>query len=48
MNYIKKKCWKKNLKASKDAEFHAKFKSVEKVLKNLQKSCEQNKFDEHE
>ncbi len=33
---------------SKNAEFHADFESVEKVLKNCTKSYKQNKFDEHE
>jgi hypothetical protein len=36
-------------KLSKNAEFHADFKSVEKVLqKSTKKSYQQNKFDEHE
>jgi hypothetical protein len=36
-------------KVSKNAEFHADFKSVEKLLKNVQqKSYKQNKFDEHQ
>jgi hypothetical protein len=34
---------------SKNAEFHADFKSVKKVLKNAHtKICKQNKFEEHE
>jgi hypothetical protein len=37
------------LKTSKNEEFHADFKSVEKVLKNApKKSYTQNKFEEHE
>jgi hypothetical protein len=41
---------KKNLikKASKNAEYHADFESVKKVLKKCTKGYEQNKFDEHE
>jgi hypothetical protein len=35
-------------KASKNAEFHADFKSVGKVKKIHQKSYKKNKFDEHE
>ncbi len=34
-------------KLEKNAEFHADFKYVEKVLKNAPKSYKQNKFDEH-
>jgi hypothetical protein len=38
-----------NQKRIKNAEFHADFKSVEKIQKNaLKKSYKQNKFDEHE
>jgi hypothetical protein len=34
---------------SKNAEFHADFNSIEKVLKKCtQKSYKENKFDEHE
>ena len=34
---------------SKNAEFHADFESVEKVVKNApKKSYKQNKFDEHD
>jgi hypothetical protein len=40
---------KKSKKVSKNAEFHADFKSVEKVLKKFtEKSYKQNKFDEQE
>ena len=40
---------KKSKKVSKNAEFHADFESVEKLLKNApKKSYKQNKFDEHE
>ncbi len=40
---------KKSKKVSKNAEFHADFESVEKVVKNApKKSYKQNKFDEHE
>ncbi len=36
-------------KVSKNAEFHADFEPVEKVIKNApKKSYEQNKFKEHE
>jgi hypothetical protein len=36
-------------KVSKNAEFHADFESVEKVVKKLTKrSYKQNNFDEHE
>ncbi len=36
-------------KIPKNAEFHADFESVEKVVKKCtNKSCKQNKFDEHE
>ncbi len=39
---------KKIKKDSKNAEFHADFESIEKVVKNAQeKSYKQNKFDEH-
>ncbi len=41
--------WKKPGKVSKNAEFHADFKSVEKVGKNEhEKNYLQKKFDEHE
>ncbi len=41
--------WKKSEKISKNAEFHADFESVEKVVKNAPKqSYKQKKFDEHE
>ncbi len=33
---------------SKNTEFHADLESVEKVVKNAQKSYKQNNFDEHE
>ncbi len=40
---------KKSKKVSKNAEFHADFESVKKVVKNApKKSYKQNKFDEHE
>jgi hypothetical protein len=40
---------KKSTKVSKNADFHADFESVEKVVKKwTQKSYKQNKFDEHE
>ncbi len=39
---------KKIKKISKNAEFHADFKSVEKVQKNSEKNYKQNKFEEHE
>jgi hypothetical protein len=39
---------KKLNKVSKNGEFHADLKSVEKVFKKTKKSYEQNKFDEHE
>ncbi len=32
-----KKCFEKNQKKYQNAEFHADFKSIEKVLKNAQK-----------
>jgi hypothetical protein len=35
-------------KVSKNAEFHADFKAVEKVSKRCTKSYNQNKVDEHE
>jgi hypothetical protein len=39
----------KSKKVSKNAEFHADFESVEKVVKKCtKKSYKQNKFDEHE
>ncbi len=39
----------KNQKGVKNAEFHADFESVEKVVKKCtKKSYQQNKFDEHE
>ncbi len=38
---------KKSKKISKNAEFHADFESVEKVVKKC-RSYKQNKFDEHE
>ncbi len=38
---------KKSKKVSKNAEFHADFESVEKVVKKCTKQ-KQNKFDEHE
>jgi hypothetical protein len=45
----KKKCLKKSIKVSKNAEFYADFESVEKVVKKCaKKSYKQNKFDEHE
>ncbi len=45
----KKFVFKKSKKVSKNAEFHADFKSVGKVLKKCtQKSYKQNKFDKHE
>jgi hypothetical protein len=41
--------FKKFKKVSKNAEFHADFESVEKVVKKCtQKSYKQNKFDKHE
>jgi hypothetical protein len=41
--------WKNPKKISKNAEFHADFKSVEKVFKKCnKKSYEQNKFEENE
>jgi hypothetical protein len=40
---------KKSKKVLKNAEFHADFEYVEKVVKNAQKkSYKQNKFDEQE
>ncbi len=40
---------KKSQKVLKNAEFHADFDSVEKVVKKCtKKSYKQNKFDEHE
>ncbi len=41
---------KKSKKVSKNAEFHADFESVEKVVKKCtkKKRYKQNKFDEHE
>ncbi len=46
---IKKILLKKSKKVSKNAEFHADFESVEKiVIKCTKKSYKQNKFDEHE
>jgi hypothetical protein len=41
---------KKSQKVSKTAEFHAVFKSVEKVLEKFteKKVISKNKFDEHE
>ncbi len=45
---LKKKILKKSRKVSKNAEFHADFKSVEKVFKKEhEKSYQQKKFDEH-
>jgi hypothetical protein len=39
---------KKSKKISKNAEFHADFESVEKVVKNAPKKIyKKNKFDEH-
>ncbi len=38
----------KSKKVSKNAEFHADFESVEKVVKIAQKNYKQNKFEEHE
>ncbi len=35
-------------KVSKNAEFHADFESIEKLLNMYQKSYKQNKFDKHE
>ncbi len=43
-----KKFSEKIKKSIKNAKFHADFKSVEKVIKMHQKSCKQNKFEEHE
>jgi hypothetical protein len=44
----KKICWKKIKNGIKNAEFHADFKFVEKVLnKCTKKSYKQNKFEEH-
>jgi hypothetical protein len=41
--------WQKSKNVFKIAEFHADFKSVEKVSKKCtQKSYKENKFDEHE
>ncbi len=46
--------WPKNFffiskKGAKNAEFHADFESIEKVVKKCtKKSYKQNKFDEHE
>ena len=46
---LKKFFWTKIEKGVKNAEFHADFESVEKVVKKCtQKSYKQNKFDEHE
>ncbi len=40
---------KKTKKVSKNAEFHADFESIEKVVKNAhKKSYKQNKSDDHE
>jgi hypothetical protein len=39
---------KKSKKISKNAEFHADFEFVEKVIKKCIKSYKQNKFHEHE
>jgi hypothetical protein len=48
-NMTKKICLKQIIKIFKNAEFHADFESVEKVVKKrTKKSNKQNKFDEHE
>ncbi len=39
---------KKVKKVSKNAKFHADFKSIEKVQKISQKSYKQNRFEEYE
>jgi hypothetical protein len=45
----KKISFENNKKDIKNAEFHADFESVEKVVKKgTKKSYKQNKFDEHE
>ncbi len=46
---IQKFCFEKIKKRYKNAEFHADFESIEKVVeKCARKSYKQNKFDEHE
>jgi hypothetical protein len=45
---LKKFFWKKSKKVPKNAEFHADFESVEKVVKKCTKErYKQNKFEEH-